>query len=151
MFTDRIEISSPGGLPEGMSEEEYLNGQVSLLRNPIIGNVFFRLKHIEKFGIGILRIKNAYADSLVKPEFKVYLNSIQITLPMMAKDIALREEEKKIISLLQRNEQMDRGEITEVLQISKDKTIRLLNHLLDQRIVERVGKGRGTRYRLPQV
>ena len=55
MLEDRIEISSPGGLPAGISEEEYLNGQVSILRNPIIGNVFFRLKYIEKFGTGIMR------------------------------------------------------------------------------------------------
>ena len=52
MYSDRIEINSPGGLPEGINEEEYLNGQISILRNPIIGNVFFRLKYIEKFGTG---------------------------------------------------------------------------------------------------
>ena len=56
MYENRIEISSPGGLPSELSEEEYLNGQISILRNPIIGNVFFRLKYIEKFGTGILRI-----------------------------------------------------------------------------------------------
>ncbi|MGN0362545.1 MAG: RNA-binding domain-containing protein, partial [Bilifractor sp.] len=43
MFDDRIEITSPGGLPSGISREEYLRGNVSILRNPIIGNVFFRL------------------------------------------------------------------------------------------------------------
>lgn len=43
MYPDKIEISSPGGLPAGLSEDEYLNGQISLLRNPIIGNVFSRL------------------------------------------------------------------------------------------------------------
>ena len=40
MYKDRIEISSPGGLPAGISREEYLDGQISMLRNPIIGNVF---------------------------------------------------------------------------------------------------------------
>lgn len=35
MFNDRIEISSPGGLPSGVSKEEYLSGHVSVLRNPI--------------------------------------------------------------------------------------------------------------------
>ena len=57
MYADRIEISSPGGLPAGISEEEYLNGQISILRNPIIGNVFFRLKYIEKFGTGIKQLE----------------------------------------------------------------------------------------------
>ena len=40
MHDDKIEIYSPGGLPPGLNEEEYLNGFVSYLRNPIIANVF---------------------------------------------------------------------------------------------------------------
>ncbi|MCK6139330.1 hypothetical protein [Slackia exigua] len=32
---DRVEVSSPGGLPTGLSEEEYLAGRVSVLRNPV--------------------------------------------------------------------------------------------------------------------
>jgi ATP-dependent DNA helicase RecG len=55
MYDDQIEVYSPGGLPAGLSEEEYLNGFVSNLRNPIIANVFFRLGIIEKFGTGINR------------------------------------------------------------------------------------------------
>lgn len=50
MYEDKIEISSPGGLPSGISEKEYLNGQISQLRNPILANIFFRLKYIEMFG-----------------------------------------------------------------------------------------------------
>ena len=40
MFDDRIEITSPGGLPDGLSKEEYLPGQISILRNTIIAGVF---------------------------------------------------------------------------------------------------------------
>lgn len=47
MFDDRVEITSPGGLPDGLSKEEYLAGQISILRNPIIAGVFFRLGLIE--------------------------------------------------------------------------------------------------------
>lgn len=151
MYADKIEIYSPGGLLECMSEEEYLNGQVSLLRNPIIGNVFFRLKIIEKFGTGILRIKNAYADYFIKPEFKVYPNSIQIILPTTESSNNLNEDETKILCLLQQNEQMSSGEIAEILHISKDKAIRQLNRLLDKHMIKRTGTGRGTRYHLPTM
>ena len=48
MFEDRIEIVSPGGLPSGLGKDEYLNGQISLLRNPIIGNLFFRSLNLRK-------------------------------------------------------------------------------------------------------
>ncbi|WP_084620832.1 ATP-binding protein [Olsenella profusa] len=41
-FPDRVEVSSPGGLPTGLSEAEYLAGRVSVLRNPILAEVFFR-------------------------------------------------------------------------------------------------------------
>lgn len=34
MFSDRLEVSSPGGLPRGITEEEYLHGSISNLRNP---------------------------------------------------------------------------------------------------------------------
>ena len=46
MFADRIEITSPGGLPAGITEELYLAGGPSVARNPILANVFFRLGHI---------------------------------------------------------------------------------------------------------
>ena len=43
MFDDRIEIISPGGLPSGITEEEYLAGKLSVLRNRNLANVFYRL------------------------------------------------------------------------------------------------------------
>lgn len=58
-----IEVSSPGGLPAGLSEKEYLKGNVSILRNPILGNIFYRLHMVEILGTGIVRIKEAYKDS----------------------------------------------------------------------------------------
>ncbi|MCF0111810.1 MAG: putative DNA binding domain-containing protein, partial [Erysipelotrichaceae bacterium] len=63
MFPDRIEVTSPGGLPKGISEEEYLRGGISIPRNYIIGNVFLRLKMIERFGTGIRRINDLYSQS----------------------------------------------------------------------------------------
>ena len=32
MFDDRIEVVSPGGLPSGITAEEYLSGKLSVLR-----------------------------------------------------------------------------------------------------------------------
>lgn len=32
MFDDRIEITSPGGLPDGLSKEEYLPGQIFIFK-----------------------------------------------------------------------------------------------------------------------
>ena len=84
MFEDRIEVSSPGGLPSGISEDEYLNGSISMLRNPTLGNVFFRLHYIEMFGTGIKRIIEAYKNYQMKPQFKIQDNSITVVLPTLA-------------------------------------------------------------------
>ena len=78
MFDDRIEIVSPGGL----SKEEYLLGQISILRNPILANLFYRLGLIEQFGMGIRRIISSYQGSVIQPKCKIFENSIVIILPL---------------------------------------------------------------------
>ena len=55
MYDDRIEISSPGGLPHGLSEDEYLLENISVLINPIIASILNKLHIIEKFGTGIAK------------------------------------------------------------------------------------------------
>lgn len=149
MFKDKVEITSPGGLPSGMSEEEYLHGQISLLRNPILGNVFFRLKYIEQFGTGIRRINQAYTDNIIKPEFIIYDNSITVSLPILSQDTStLPEEEKQIYNLLKKQGTLSRKEIEDQVRFNKYSTIRLLNSLINLNIIERIGHGRGTKYRL---
>lgn len=146
MYEDRIEISSPGGLPSELSEEEYLNGQISILRNPIIGNVFFRLKYIEKFGTGILRINYAYEESVKKPIYKVFDNSIMITLPVFETKEKLTMTEQRLIQLLEENDEMSRKQIEKELGLGKATVIRLLNDLAKRNIIDKKGAGRAVKY-----
>ena len=148
MYPGKIEISSPGGLPAGLSEDEYLNGQISLLRNPIIGNVFFRLKYIEKFGTGIMRINYAYKNILVKPEYRIFSNSIRIILPVIKSDYKLNEAEKRLINILTDSGSMTRNEVEKAAEMEKSKTIRILNGLIDKNIIQKKGMGRATKYEL---
>lgn len=140
MYSDRIEISSPGGLPAAISEEEYLNGQISILRNPIIGNVFFRLKYIEKFGTGILRINRAYANALIKPSYQIFSNSIKVILPVISTDYNLNETEKMLLTFLKNRNNLTRKEIEKLSGMEKTKIIRGLNNLIQKNI------GQGTYY-----
>lgn len=148
MYSDKIEISSPGGLPAGLSEDEYLNGQISLLRNPIIGNVFFRLKYIEKFGTGILRINRAYANALIKPSYQIFSNSIKVILPVISTDYNLNKTEKMLLAFLKNRNNLTRKEIEKLSGMEKTKIIRGLNNLIQKNIVQREGNGRGTRYKI---
>lgn len=148
MFEDRIEISSPGGLPAGIGREEYLNGQISVLRNPILGNVFFRLKYIEKFGTGIMRINRSYSNALEKPSYQIFENSIQVVLPVIASDEELSEKERRILDIIRDKGTVSRSEIEKLAGIGKDSTIRSLNLLLKKHIIEKTGAGRGVKYHI---
>ena len=52
MFTDRIEWRSPGGLPEGMTEENILFSG-SNARNPTIAQLLYQARYIEAYGLGL--------------------------------------------------------------------------------------------------
>jgi predicted HTH transcriptional regulator len=58
IFSDRIEIENPGGLPPGLTLEEVRQG-VSKLRNRVVGRVFHELGLIEQWGSGIQRMTKA--------------------------------------------------------------------------------------------
>lgn len=147
MFEDRIEITSPGGLPVGLDEEEYLNGQVSFLRNPLIGNIFFRLGYIEMFGSGIKRIKESYRDSLSEPEFKIFNHSITVILPQLINSIEINDDEQIILNLMS-VQKLSRTEIERMTEFNKSKTLRLLNSLIHKGLLSKSGSGSNTRYNL---
>lgn len=140
-----IVISSPGGLPEGLSEEEYLDSRISVMRNPIIGNVFFRLDIIESFGTGIRRIKNSYKDSKKKPIFRVYQNSIEITLPIISELEELSDDQNLVYSALE-NKELASSELSEITGFGKNKVLELIETLRDLGYVKKIGSGRGTKY-----
>ncbi len=148
MFKDRIEINSPGGLPKGITRREYLSGGISYLRNPILGNVFFRMHYIEMFGTGISRILELYRDAAVKPQFNITENVISVILPVLKTTYDVTEDEAKIISVLKGAYQLSSSEISKSSGFSRAKTIRLLNMLTEKNFVKCTGKGRGTKYQL---
>ena len=146
MYEDKIEISSPGGLPSGISEKEYLNGQISQLRNPILANIFFRLKYIEMFGTGIRRINESYKDYAVKPAFEIFENSIKITLPIITTRLFLTTDEKIVMDILEKGAILSSSEILKMTELKKDKLNRLLKKLIQKNYIDVIGNGRGTKY-----
>ena len=146
MYPDKVEITSPGGLPAGISQEEYLYHQISILRNPKLANVFYRLGYIEAFGTGIQRILYAYRQSRVKPDFQVTDHIIQVMLPLVDAMPPLDQEEQRICDVFPENGLLSRQEIEQATGLEKTKVIRLLNRLVGKKAVLKVGKGRGTRY-----
>jgi ATP-dependent DNA helicase RecG len=68
IYDDRIEVSSPGGLPKGMHPEDL--GNKSVRRNPLIADLLHRIAFIEKAGTGIRRMREgAREQGYPEPEF----------------------------------------------------------------------------------
>lgn len=76
IFDDRLEITSYGGLPEGLSQEEFFEG-FSVPRNKELMRIFKDLDLVEQLGSGVPRILQFYA----RDHFKFSDNFLRITLP----------------------------------------------------------------------
>lgn len=113
MYADRIEISSPGGLPAG-----------------------------------IMRINHAYRNSLIKPSYQCFFNSIKVILPVIRENYDLNEAEQILVNILKGKEKMSRSEIEKAAEMEKSKAVRTLNSLIEKKILKKTGAGRGVRYTL---
>ena len=146
MFDDRIEIVSPGGLPSGITEEEYLSGKLYVLRNRNLANVFYRLGFVEIFGTGSTRIKQLYAEALIKPDFEVSENAIKIVLPIFEKNADLTEDEIVVYKLLSKTMLKPISEVAPYVPFGKSKTTKLLKEMCQKGVITVEGKGKGTKY-----
>ena len=146
MFPDRVEVVSPGGLPFGVTVDDYLAGNLSILRNPILGGVLFRLNVIEQFGTGVRRIRRGYADGGAKPRFDVTEGSIGVTLPVLDARPDLDWDEEKVFSVFSSGITLSSGQVVAATGFGKDKVLRVLKGLVAKGLVSVQGSGRGTRY-----
>lgn len=93
MFDDRVEITSPGGMFGGGSIHEYdIYSIRSMRRNPVIADLFHRMKYMERRGSGLRKIVSeteklpGYTESY-KPvffstatDFRVILKNVNYNL-----------------------------------------------------------------------
>ena len=84
IFADRIEITSAGGLPEGLSKQEFFEG-FSVPRNKELMRIFKDLELVEQLGSGIPRILEHYG----KESFGFSDNFLRMTFN--AKETAVEE------------------------------------------------------------
>ena len=75
-FDDRLEIISHGGLPFGLSKEQFFSG-ISKPRNENLIDIFVRLGIVEHTGHGVPTIISKYG----KEAFEVSDNYIKVVIP----------------------------------------------------------------------
>jgi ATP-dependent DNA helicase RecG len=150
MYEDRIEITSPGGLPPGITKTSYIFGQVSILRNLVIAEVFYRLGLIEKFGTGIFRIRESYAAYHQIPQFDLSDDYIRVILPVVDYDAV--KEEKDISTLilmaLSKHGLLSRSQLEEFTGYQRSWLSEILKRMVNEGILEVVGRGPQTRYQI---
>ena len=80
VYDDRLEVTSPGGLYNGLTYEEVMNGH-SKIRNKAIANIFSQMGLVEAWGSGIKRIFNAAKEyDLSEPKFQEFDNMFRVEL-----------------------------------------------------------------------
>lgn len=162
IFDDRIEFVTIGGLVRGLTFNDIMLG-VSALRNQNLANVFYRLKLIEAYGTGILKIKESYADCSVKPQFEVTDNAFKITLPninyagerkelptapMKVTDKADRKE--IVLQLIKKQGYIVRKDVEAELKVSQATAILLLREMVESGLLIKMKDGKQMKYRVAE-
>ncbi|NUP06909.1 MAG: hypothetical protein HOW73_12725 [Polyangiaceae bacterium] len=84
LFADRLEVWSPGGPPEGMSDLEELarDGGISQPRNPLLASIARSLGYGEQLGRGLNLLTHRGGASLEhRPEIRSTTKDVLVVLP----------------------------------------------------------------------
>lgn len=163
IFEDRIEFVSIGGLVKGITLDDVKLG-VSVLRNPYLANIFYRLRLIEAYGTGILKINECYSDYAVNPIIETTDNAFKITLPNTnfhveeqnnphtpktagSTSVTKKEERMNVILELCRSKgAIVRSDVETALGISQSTAILLLRELIDIGVLVKKGNTKNLKY-----
>lgn len=150
MYDDRLEIFSPGSLPDGLTVEDIQQGANSK-RNPILINALDKMEYIENYGSGIRRIFVLYQNFPRKPKLFATENLFSITLYNRNYRLNSMEPNDKlfaIVEYLSDGKRASRAEIQDILNLEKSQTINLIAKLKKEGIISSEGQSTATKYRL---
>jgi predicted HTH transcriptional regulator len=153
MFHDRLEILSHGGLPIGMTKEQFFDG-TSKPRNATLMRIFLNMGLTEHTGHGIPTIVEKYGRDV----FQIESNYIRCTIPFdkevidqidnknvglnVGLNVALNKTEKKVIEVLIENPSVTSVELAEIIGVTKRTIERTFKSLQEKKMIERIGSKR---------
>ena len=158
IYEDRLTVTSPGGMYNGMLIQDLDIADVSSeRRNPILANVMAQLDYMEKRGSGLTRICNetqaldGYKDEL-KPVFKSTPTQFQ-TIIFASPDnqnvgdfvgdmseTKLTERQLKIINLIKESPTISAKQMSETLSVTTRTVERDLSFMKKAGVLKREGK-----------
>lgn len=163
VFDSKIEITSPGGFPKGITIEDVLGGR-SEIRNKVIVRIFKEAKKIEQWGRGVQRIiELCQTKGLKKPDiiesgmFVKYIFYRKQDAKQDAKQDTKQDAkqdaksktliyESKITEYLKTNNEINTSTAMKLLNLSKSRTNTILNKMQENNIIKRQGSNRATKY-----
>ena len=172
MFDDRMEIYSPGGMLDGRKVQDLdLRNVSSRRRNPIIADIFNRLKYMDCRGSGFRKILDSYEfqehyTEEMKPEFRssnsefwLILRNLNYNLNNIGNDFSVQivdnkmpikmgQQLEKILQCLSEQEECSCRDICALLDVKERRARQLLQILQEQGKIEIIGANRTRRYRL---
>jgi predicted HTH transcriptional regulator len=155
IFDDRVEVWSPGLLPEGITIKDLYRTHNSRPRNHRIARAFFLIRYIEYWGTGTLRMINLCRDAgLPAPEFTEVSGAVVVTFRKAKPTKKYHEGPEQIQRQKQAIEYVrERGKITtqgyaQLLGVSARTAHRDLTALTEKGILRRVGKGKSVHFEL---
>ncbi len=147
MFDDRIEIISVGGLPDGLTLEEFYEGKSKPV-NLELQQIMVQLDYIEQTGHGVPLIVSRYG----KEVFDITENFITVTIPLNRAektepdlfqkddvDVLLEDRDEKILSLMKANSSIKVNEISRQVGLGMTTITKRIRQLKEEGIIERTG------------
>ena len=148
IFDNRIEIYSPGGMPDGSVIQERDPLMVpSTRRNPVLADIFNRLGYMERKGSGFGKIIGGYEfqinyDESKKPSFRSDRYQFTVIMPNLnydvPQDVPQDLMDVQIIKLIRNDKKISTEKIADVLGVST-KTVK--RHIKKMNNVRYVGSG----------
>jgi ATP-dependent DNA helicase RecG len=154
MYTDRLEVTSPGGLPAHITLDNIVEEHYS--RNPRIVNGLYQWGYIEELGLGVDRmIEDMVNTGHMPPEFEARGHRFTVIL-YNRKDPArvvqqweqnMNDRQIKAVAYVQQNGAITNREYRELCPHVGAETLRLdLVDLVSKSVLLKIGEKRGTRY-----
>ena len=159
VYSDRLEIKSPGGLPLGVTKDNILH-QVQR-RNPKLIDTFKAMKLMESEGSGYdLIYEKLSLDAKRFPEIENDINYLNVTiysnivdseilqiLDFLERHYQLNQKEIIALGVIVREKKISGYDLSRILQLKDDDRLRnWIAKLIDKKILITEGKTKGVMY-----
>ena len=143
LFADRLEITSTGSIPQGLSEAEFFDG-CSMPRNKELMRIFRDLDMVEYLGSGMPRILKAYPREC----FRFSENFSRMVFPFAYSKKTSEKTSEKILRMISEDNQLTIAMLSAKVGVSTRSIERTLKNLQKKGVLVRQGPDKGGHWQI---